>query len=149
MAEIDYYLSPISPFTYLAGSRLEEIAARHGATVAYKPVQLTRIFAETGTPQLKDRHASRRSYRLQDLARVARANGLPINVAPRHFPTNPVPAASRDHHRRRPAAATSGPWSAASCARSGSRSATSPRTRWCATCSPRPASTRLSPTGAC
>ena len=95
MAEIDYYLSPISPFTYLAGSRLEEIAARHGATVAYKPVQLTRIFAETGTPQLKDRHASRRSYRLQDLARVARANGLPINVAPRHFPTNPVPAASR------------------------------------------------------
>ena len=94
MAEIDYYLSPISPFTYLAGSRLEKIAARHGATVAYKPVQLTRIFAETGTPQLKDRHPSRRSYRLQDLARVARANGLPINVAPRHFPTNPVPAAS-------------------------------------------------------
>jgi 2-hydroxychromene-2-carboxylate isomerase len=94
MAEIDYYLSPISPFTYLAGSRLEEIAARHGATVAYKPIQLTRVFAETGTPQLKDRHASRRSYSLQDLARVARANGLPINVAPRHFPTNPVPAAS-------------------------------------------------------
>jgi 2-hydroxychromene-2-carboxylate isomerase len=94
MAEIDYYLSPISPFTYLAGSRLEEIAARRGASVAYKPVQLTRIFAETGTPQLKDRHPSRRSYRLQDLARVARANGLPINVEPRHFPTNPVPAAS-------------------------------------------------------
>jgi 2-hydroxychromene-2-carboxylate isomerase len=94
MAEIDYYLFPLSPFSYLAGAELEEIAARHGATIGYKPVQLMRIFAETGTPQLKDRHPSRQSYRLADLARVARARGLPINPTPRHFPTNPVPASA-------------------------------------------------------
>ena len=94
MAEIDYYLFPLSPFSYLAGAKLEEIASRHDAKISYKPMQLMRIFAETGTPQLKDRHPSRQSYRLADLARVARANGLPINPTPRHFPTNPVPASA-------------------------------------------------------
>ena len=94
MAEIDYYLFPLSPFSYLAGLGLEEVAARQGATIRYKPVQLMRIFAETGTPQLKDRHVSRQSYRLQDIARVARAKGMPVNPTPRHFPTNPVPASA-------------------------------------------------------
>ena len=30
MAHIDYYFSTLSPFAYLAGGRLEEIAAQHG-----------------------------------------------------------------------------------------------------------------------
>jgi 2-hydroxychromene-2-carboxylate isomerase len=94
MTRIDYYLSPISPFAYLAVLRLEEIAARHGAAIDYKPIQLARVFAETGTPPLQDRHPSRRRYRLQDIARLARAGGLPVNPEPRHFPTNPVPAAA-------------------------------------------------------
>jgi 2-hydroxychromene-2-carboxylate isomerase len=94
MASIEYYLFPLSPFSYLAGLGLEEVAARRGATISYKPVQLFRIFAETGTPLVKDRHISRQNYRLQDIARVARANGLPINPTPRHFPTNPVPASA-------------------------------------------------------
>lgn len=94
MAHIDYYVFPLSPFSYLAGYGLEEVAARQGATITYKPVQLMRIFAETGTPQVKDRHISRQKYRLQDIARVARAQGLPVNPTPRHFPTNPVPASA-------------------------------------------------------
>ena len=92
MAEIDYYLFPLSPFSYLAGLELEAIAARQGAAIAYKPVQLFRIFAEVGTPQVKDRHPSKRSYRLQDIARLARARGMPVNLQPRHWPTNPMPA---------------------------------------------------------
>lgn len=92
MAVIDYYCFPLSPFSYLAGLRLEAIAAQHGADIAYKPVELFRIFAETGTPLVKDRHPSRQRYRLQDIARVARMEGLPINLQPRHWPTNAVPA---------------------------------------------------------
>ena len=94
MARIDYYCFPLSPFSYLAGLRLEEIAARHGAEIVYKPVELFRIFAETGTPLLKDRHVSRQKYRLNDIARIAKAEGLQVNVHPRHFPTNPVPASA-------------------------------------------------------
>jgi 2-hydroxychromene-2-carboxylate isomerase len=94
VAEIDYYFFPNSPYCYLAGLRLEELAARHGAHIVYKPVELMRIFAETGTPQLKDRHESRRRYRLMDLARSARLAGLPINLQPPFFPANPVPASA-------------------------------------------------------
>ncbi len=92
MAVIDYYLFPLSPFSYLAGLRLEEVAARHGARIEYKPVLLYRIFDATGAPLPKDRHPSRQKYRLQDIARVARWNGLPVNLHPAHWPTNPVPA---------------------------------------------------------
>lgn len=94
MAEIDYYLFPLSPFSYLAGLELEAIAARQGAAIAYKPVQLFRIFAEVGTPQVQDRHPSKRSYRLRDIARLARARGMPVNLQPRHWPTNPMPASA-------------------------------------------------------
>ena len=33
MPHIDYYFATLSPYTYLAGTRLEEMAARHGATI--------------------------------------------------------------------------------------------------------------------
>lgn len=94
MVQIDYYYFPISPYCYLAGLELEKIAKRRGAQVSYKPVELLRIFKETGTPALPERHESRKRYRLQDLARVAELTGLPINVQPAHFPTNPVPAST-------------------------------------------------------
>ncbi len=94
MATIDYYLFPLSPFSYLAGLRLEEVAARHGATIAYKPVELFRIFAETGTAPPKDRPECRKRYRMQDIARVARFEGLPINLQPAFWPANAVPASA-------------------------------------------------------
>lgn len=94
MTVIDYYLFPLSPFSYLAGGRLEEIAERRGARIVYKPVQLFRIFEATGTPPVKDRHPSRQAYRLDDIARVARMEGLPVNLRPAHWPTNPAPAAA-------------------------------------------------------
>ncbi|MEE3316394.1 MAG: 2-hydroxychromene-2-carboxylate isomerase, partial [Pseudomonadota bacterium] len=31
MPKIDYYFSTISPYTYLAGDQLEQIAEKHGA----------------------------------------------------------------------------------------------------------------------
>ncbi len=94
MTDIDYYCFPISPYCYLAGLKLEEIAARHGARITYKPVELLRIFEKTGTPLPKDRHESRRNYRNQDIVRVARFNGLPINPQPLYWPANPVPASA-------------------------------------------------------
>lgn len=94
MAAIDYFLFPLSPYCYLAGQRLEEIAARRGAAIAYRPFQLTQIYAAVGTAPVADRHPSRQAYRLQDLARLARALALPINLRPAHWPTNPAPASA-------------------------------------------------------
>lgn len=92
MAVIDYFLFPISPFTYLAGQRLEAVAAKHGATLRYKPFDLMAVFAETGTQPPGQRHENKKRYRLQELTRIAAEAGLPITLQPAHFPTNPVPA---------------------------------------------------------
>ena len=43
MPVIDYFFSLMSPFTYLAGMRLEQIAARHGARIVYRPTDLTKV----------------------------------------------------------------------------------------------------------
>jgi 2-hydroxychromene-2-carboxylate isomerase len=92
MAHIDYFMFPISPFTYLAGTRLEEVAKKHGATITYKPMNLMKVFEVTGALPPAQRHESRQAYRLQELARIAKHCGLPINLKPAFFPTNPAPA---------------------------------------------------------
>lgn len=92
MARIDYYFATISPNTYLAGMRLEEIAARHGAAIAYKPLDVIALFGRTGGVPPRDRHESRQAYRLQELRRQALRLGMPLNLQPRHWPTNPAPS---------------------------------------------------------
>jgi 2-hydroxychromene-2-carboxylate isomerase len=92
MARIDYYFSVLSPFTYLAGRKLEEIAGRYAIDIEYKPFDLMKVFKTQGTPALGERHESRRSYRLQELERISKHENMPINFHPAHWPTNPVPA---------------------------------------------------------
>ena len=92
MAHIDYFFATISPYTYLAGTRLEEVAAEHGATITYKPIDLLAVFGRTGGVPPKDRHISRQEYRAQELRRQAAKTGLPMNMAPAHFPTNMAPS---------------------------------------------------------
>jgi len=92
MAHIDYYLSTLSPFAYLAGDGLERIAERHGASVTYKPLDIIALFARTGGTPPAERHPSRNTYRAQDLPRQAKKRGLPLNLRPAHWPTNPAPS---------------------------------------------------------
>ena len=92
MTQIDYYFATVSPYTYLAGTRLEEIAARHGATITYKPLDILALFTRTGGTAPKDRHRARQEYRAQELVRQAKKLGMPFNLQPAHWPTNPAPS---------------------------------------------------------
>ncbi|ABV94663.1 putative 2-hydroxychromene-2-carboxylate isomerase [Dinoroseobacter shibae DFL 12 = DSM 16493] len=92
MAQLDYYFATISPFTYLTGERVEKIAAKHGLTVVYKPLDIMALFGRTGGVPPRDRHPSRQEYRLQELARQSKKTGLPLNLKPAHWPTNPAPS---------------------------------------------------------
>lgn len=92
MGQIDYYFATISPFTYLAGTRLEEVAARHGAQVTYRPLDIMALFSRTGGQPPKDRHPNRQAYRLQDIERTAKKLGVKLNMQPAHFPTNMAPS---------------------------------------------------------
>lgn len=88
MAHIDFYYSVISPFTYLAGDRLERIAEKHGATIAYKPIDFLALLPRVGGLPVPKRHPSRQAYRLQELKRISRRTGLPLTLHPKHFPTD-------------------------------------------------------------
>lgn len=92
MVRIDYYFTVLSPYVYLAGTRPAAIAARHGAELRYHPLDANALFARTGGLALKDRHESRRAYRLQELRRQSKKAGLLLNAQPAHWPTNPAPA---------------------------------------------------------
>ena len=92
MAHIDYFFSLLSPWAYFAGNRLEEIAKARDATVAYKPVDVFRVFRETGGVPLPERPVARREYREQELRRTSANTGMPYHFQPAHWPTDPVPA---------------------------------------------------------
>lgn len=94
MAQIDYYFSPLSVFTYFAGNRLEEIAARHGAEIAYKPFDIMVLNDKLGQPRPADRPEGRKVYRMQELARLKVSLGRDaMSLQPAFWPTNAAPAA--------------------------------------------------------
>jgi 2-hydroxychromene-2-carboxylate isomerase len=90
---IDYYFTPISPYTYLGHERFLEIAARHGKTIAVKPVDYGRIFPASGGLPLKQRAPQRQAYRLIELERWSKHLGKAFNVKPKFFPVSPDAAA--------------------------------------------------------
>ena len=67
MAHFDYYLGTVSPNCYFAGTRPAEIAAKHGATISYKPLDLMALFARTGGLPPPQRHVSIQEYRLMEM----------------------------------------------------------------------------------
>lgn len=92
MPAINYYFSLLSPFVYLAGDKLEQIANRHSATIRYHPVDMATVGGSTGWTPLPQRHPSRVAYRLQDIARIADRESVPVNLQPAHYPTDAAPA---------------------------------------------------------
>lgn len=92
MAHIDLFFSTLSPYAYMAGTRAEEVAAKHGATITYKPLDIMALFARTGGTPPKDRHPSRVEYRAQEIVRQAKLLQMPLNLKPAHWPTNAAPS---------------------------------------------------------
>lgn len=92
MAHIDYYFATLSPYAYLAGMRMEEVAAKHSATITYKPLDIMALFGRTGGTPPKDRHISRIEYRSIELLRLSAGLGMEFNLKPAHWPTNMAPS---------------------------------------------------------
>lgn len=86
---IEYFFTPVSPFTYMGHQRFVALASRHGAAIEVKPVDLGRVFPVSGGLPLKQRAPQRQAYRLVELSRWSKHLGLPLNLQPRHFPVPP------------------------------------------------------------
>ena len=92
MAHIDYFFSTLSPYAYLAGTRLEAVAAKHGAKITYKPLDVVALFGRTGGVPPKERHPSRQELRAQELTRQSRKLEMPLILQPAFWPTNAAPS---------------------------------------------------------
>ena len=90
---VDYYFTPTSPWTYLGHERFSQIAKRHAAAVAVKPVDYGVVFPQSGGLPLGKRAPQRQAYRLSELARWRDFLGVPLNLQPRFFPADPISAA--------------------------------------------------------
>lgn len=87
---IDYYFSIISPWSFLGHAPFMAVAARHGAEVAYRPVSLGPVFAETGGLPLAQRAPQRQRYRILELQRWRVKRGIDFHIRPAFWPFDPT-----------------------------------------------------------
>jgi 2-hydroxychromene-2-carboxylate isomerase len=86
MKVVDYYFSPMSPWTYLGHSRFADIAKRHGAAINVKPVDYGRIFPVSGGLPVAKRAPQRQAYRFAELRRWQKFLDVPLTLEPKFFP---------------------------------------------------------------
>jgi 2-hydroxychromene-2-carboxylate isomerase len=81
---IDFYFDFSSPYGYFASTRIDELAAKHGRTVIWRPILLGAVFKITGQQPLPT-IPLKGSYSKHDLTRSARLFGVPFKL-PSKFP---------------------------------------------------------------
>lgn len=90
MAEpIDYFLTTVSPFSYLGHKALMQVAEKHGCAINFKPFKLMDVWAISGAVPPGQRPPVRQRYRLLELQRVALMRDTCLNLHPEHWPTDP------------------------------------------------------------
>jgi 2-hydroxychromene-2-carboxylate isomerase len=89
---IDYYYTHQSPWSYLGHQRFLAMAKAAQAKVNFKPVDYGRIFPQSGGLPLAKRPPQRQAYRLVELTRWSEHLGVKLNLHPKHFPVDQVPA---------------------------------------------------------
>lgn len=91
---IDYYLSLISPWSYLGHERIIKMAQNSDATITIWPVDFSVIFPSTGGIPLPKRSNQRKDYRMQELRRWREHLNVQLNLEPKHFPVSDKLAAT-------------------------------------------------------
>lgn len=85
---IDFYLSLISPWSYLAYERLLAMADKKGVGIKILPVDLSVIFPRTGGIPLPQRSQQRKDYRMSELKRWRSHLDIPLTLEPAFFPVS-------------------------------------------------------------
>jgi len=81
-------MAPSSPWTYLGHQRLLDLCAARSIPIRMMPIDLGKVFPQSGGLPLPQRAPQRQTYRLVELARWRDVTGLPLNVQPRFFPVS-------------------------------------------------------------
>ena len=92
MAEpIEFYFDFSSPYSYLAAELIDDLAAKYGRKVMWRPMLLGVVFQKTGQPLLVN-VPLKGEYSLRDFSRSARYFNVPFKF-PAKFPLSTVSAA--------------------------------------------------------
>jgi 2-hydroxychromene-2-carboxylate isomerase len=81
---IDFYFDYSSPYGYIAAMKIDDLAAKYGRSVIWKPILLGAVFKVTGAQPLPALPL-KGDYAKRDIARSARFHGIPIRY-PSKFP---------------------------------------------------------------
>jgi 2-hydroxychromene-2-carboxylate isomerase len=92
--QLEFFYDCSSPWTYLAFSRIEEVARRHGAALVWRPILVGGVFNAVNPSVYESRERpvkAKARYYQKDLQDWARLYGLKIGQ-PTVFPVNSVKA---------------------------------------------------------
>src|ERR1700741_3671697 len=92
MDEVSCYYSLSSPWASFGGPRLQEIVRRHAAKLILKPFDFQEVVPRTGGIPLRTRPEPRRTYHALELDRWRKFLGMPLNLEPKHYPKDGLPA---------------------------------------------------------
>jgi 2-hydroxychromene-2-carboxylate isomerase len=82
MAEVDFFFDFISPYTYLARTQLDAIAARTGARFHTRPMHLLNLMKLVGNTPTTVVCSNKRKYAGQDIARWSARYQVPFKMNP-------------------------------------------------------------------
>jgi 2-hydroxychromene-2-carboxylate isomerase len=85
---IEFFWDAASPYTYLAATQIEALAARAGAAVTWRPFLLGKVFEATGN-RMPAAIPAKGKHLFCDVQRWARHYGVPV-AFPKIFPVNSV-----------------------------------------------------------
>jgi 2-hydroxychromene-2-carboxylate isomerase len=94
-AVIEFFFDCSSPWTYLAFTRIQPLAAEFGATISWRPFLVGGVFNTVNPSVYASREhpvPAKQAYMHKDLADWARSAGLRIGFPPSVFPVNSVKA---------------------------------------------------------
>jgi len=87
---IEFFFDLSSPYSYLAATQLPEVAAKAGASIAYRPMVLSAVFKAAGN-DMPAKVPAKGGYMLKDLDRWAEHYGVRFRFSS-HFPANTIKA---------------------------------------------------------
>jgi 2-hydroxychromene-2-carboxylate isomerase len=85
---IDFYFDFSSPYGYFASTKIDDLAAKHGRAVIWRPILLGAVFKITGGQPLAT-IPLKSSYSAHDMARTARLLNVPFKL-PAKFPASGI-----------------------------------------------------------
>jgi len=76
-APIEFHFEFASPYGYVASAGIDDLAARHGRAVSWRPFLLGAVFKITGGKPATQMHPMRANYAIRDIVRSCAFHGLP------------------------------------------------------------------------